>query len=111
MALIFLKKKDFSLIRGVHDDKEWTSWVGAITLVGEGGGFIHKQREVAVSPIQGPVSFCKPTGQRGFDKNKTNKAFIGLHKNISRCSNQIGSFLRGSLIGTPDEQRPFDLPR
>lgn len=63
--------------------------MGAITLVGKGGGFIHKQREVAVSPIQGPVSFCKPTGQRGFDKNKTNKAFIGLHKNISRCSNQM----------------------
>ena len=54
MALIFLKKKEFSLIRGVDGDREWTCWVGAITLVGEGGGFIHnyKQREVAVSPIQ-----------------------------------------------------------
>ena len=52
MALIFLKKKELSLIRGVDGDREWTSWVGAITLVGEGGGSIHKQREVAVSPIQ-----------------------------------------------------------
>lgn len=57
MALIFLKKKEFSLIRGVDGGREWTSWVGAITLVGEGGGFIHKQREVAVSPIQGAGFF------------------------------------------------------
>lgn len=52
MALIFLKKKEFSLIRGVDGDRERASWVGAITLVGEGGGFIHKLREVAASPIQ-----------------------------------------------------------
>lgn len=86
MALIFLKKKEFSLIRGVDGDREWTCWVGAITLVGEGGGFIHKQREVAVSPIQGFLSVSR---QVNVQKNKTSKAFIGLHKNISRCSNQM----------------------
>ena len=53
MALIFLKKKEFSLIRGVDGDREWTCWAGTITLVEEGGGFILKQREVAVSPTQG----------------------------------------------------------
>ena len=57
MALIFLKKKEFFLIRGVDGVREWTCWVGAITQVGEGGGFIHKQREVAVSPIQGAGFF------------------------------------------------------
>ena len=37
---------------------------------------------------RGPVSFCKPTSRRA--KNKTNKAFaLWLHKNISRCSNQM----------------------
>lgn len=52
---------------------------------------------------RGPVSFCKPTSQRGFDKNKANKAFIGLHKNISPCSNQIlffEGFINGDTLRT-----------